>query len=148
MQFRYKLDKKTFKNKKIPAKRTPGEENISVDQRGDNEWTDSNLLSLDKDTQWNEDKPKEVKEVSRRSMFGLDRLAEYADAVDEEEKKIKQAKDASKGTPVDPSASTESSGSSTARTAPSWVFERPSSRTSSRAWTRRREPYATGRTSW
>jgi MauM/NapG family ferredoxin protein len=104
MQFRYKLDKKTFKNKKVPAKRATGEENISADQRGDNEWTDSNLLSLDKDTKWKEDKPKEVKEVSRRSIFGLDRLTEYADAVDEEEKKNQPAKDVSENTPVDPSA--------------------------------------------
>jgi MauM/NapG family ferredoxin protein len=109
MKFRYKLDKKTFKNKKIPAKRATGEENISADQRGDHEWTDSNLLSLDKETKWKEDKPKEVKEVSRRSMFGLDRLTEYADAVDEEEKKIQQAAKDSPESPVDASATTESS---------------------------------------
>ncbi len=94
MQFRYKLDKKTFKNKKIPAKRATGMESISADQQGEDEWTDSNLLSLDKDAKFKEEEPKEVKEVSRRSIFGLDRLADYAEAVDEEEKKIKQtAKD-------------------------------------------------------
>ena len=107
MKFRYKLDKKTFKNKKIPAKRATGEENISADQRGDNEWTDSNLLSLDKDTKWKEDKPKEVKEVSRRSIFGLDRLADFAEAVDEEEKKIKQAAKESKEAPIDAPATTD-----------------------------------------
>jgi len=113
MQFRYKLDKKTFKNKKIPAKRATGEENISADQRGDNEWADSNLLSLDKDTKWKVDEPKEVKEVSRRSIFGLDRLAEYADALEEGEKKTKEAtkgKEATKEseeTPIDASATAD-----------------------------------------
>ncbi len=91
MQFRYKLAKETFKNKKIPPKKVPGEDSISADQRGDHTWTDSQLLSLDKDTKRVEPTA-EPKEVSRRDLFSFARLTEFAGAVEEEEKKLPKKK--------------------------------------------------------
>jgi ferredoxin-type protein NapG len=88
MQFRYKLAKETFKNKKIPPKKVPGEDSISHDQRGDDtSWSDSQLLSLDKETKRVEPTA-EPKEVSRRDLFSFGRLTDFADAVEEEEKKL------------------------------------------------------------
>lgn len=91
MQFRYKLAKETFKNKKIPPKKVPGEDSISADQRGDHTWSDSQLLSLDKDTKRVEPTA-EPKEVSRRDLFSFARLTEFAGAVEEEEKKLPKKK--------------------------------------------------------
>lgn len=92
MQFRYKLAKETFKNKKIPPKKVPGEDSISADQRGDHtSWSDSQLLSLDKETKRVEPKA-EPKEVSRRDLFSFARLTDFADAVEEEEKKLPKKK--------------------------------------------------------
>jgi len=91
MQFRYKLAKETFKNKKIPPKKVPGEDSISADQRGDHTWTDSQLLSLDKETKRVEPKA-EPKEVSRRDLFSFTRLTDFASAVEEEEKKLSKNK--------------------------------------------------------
>jgi len=91
MQFRYKLAKETFKNKKIPPKKVPGEDSISADQRGDHTWTDSQLLSLDKETRRVEPKA-EPKEVSRRDLFSFARLTDFADAVKEGEKKLPKNK--------------------------------------------------------
>ena len=87
MQFRYKLAKETFKNKKIPPKKVPGEDSISADQRGDHTWSDSQLLSLDKETKRVEPKA-EPKEVSRRDLFSFARLTDFADAVEKEDKKL------------------------------------------------------------
>jgi ferredoxin-type protein NapG len=93
MQFRYKLAKETFKNKKIPPKKVPGEESISADQRGDDtSWSDSQLLSLDKETKRVEPTIEEPKEVSRRDLFSFGRLTDFADAVEEEEKKLPKNK--------------------------------------------------------
>ena len=92
MQFRYKLAKETFKNKKIPPKKVPGEDSISHDQRGDDtSWSDSQLLSLDKETKRVEPTA-EPKEVSRRDLFSFGRLTDFADAVEEEEKKLPNKK--------------------------------------------------------
>lgn len=91
MQFRYKLAKETFKNKKIPPKKVPGEDSISADQRGDHTWTDSQLLSLDKETKRVEPKA-EPKEVSRRDLFSFARLTDFTSAVEEEEKKLSKNK--------------------------------------------------------
>ncbi len=91
MQFRYKLAKETFKNKKIPPKKVPGEDSISADQRGDHTWSDSQLLSLDKETKRIEPKA-EPKEVSRRDLFSFARLADFADAVEKEENKLPKYK--------------------------------------------------------
>jgi len=81
MDFRYKLAKKTFKNKKIPPKKVLGEESISQDQRGNDAWTDSKLLSLDKETK-REEAPKQDKEVSRRDLFSFGRLSDFSEAVE------------------------------------------------------------------
>ena len=92
MQFRYKLAKETFKNKKIPPKKVPGEDSISADQRGDDtSWSDSQLLSLDKDTKRVEPKA-EPKAVSRRDLFSFARLTDFANAVEEGEKKLPKKK--------------------------------------------------------
>jgi len=94
MQFRYKLAKETFKNKKIPPKKVPGADSISADQRGDHtSWTDSQLLSLDKETKRVEPTV-EPKEVSRRDLFSFARLTDFADAVEEKEKKLPKNKKA------------------------------------------------------
>ena len=91
MQFRYKLAKETFKNKKIPPKKVLGEDSISADQRGDHTWTDSQLLSLDKETKRVEPTLK-PKEVSRRDLFSFARLTDFAEAVEKEEKKLSKNK--------------------------------------------------------
>ncbi|UCD11784.1 MAG: hypothetical protein JSU88_01455 [Nitrospinaceae bacterium] len=87
MQFRYQLAKKTFKNKKIPPKKAPGEDLISADQRGDHSSEDVSLLSLNKDAKRKEEAPREDKEMSRRELFSFGRLSDFADAVEEGEKK-------------------------------------------------------------
>jgi ferredoxin-type protein NapG len=93
MKFRYKLAKETFKNKKIPPKKVPGEDSISADQRGDDtSWSDSQLLSLDKETKRVEPTVENPKEVSRRDLFSFGRLTDFADAVEEEEKKLPKKK--------------------------------------------------------
>ena len=72
MDFRYRLAKKTFKNKKIPQKRATGMDVISHDQRGDDSSPEVNLLSLDKQTITPKPKPQEEeKEVSRRDLFSF-----------------------------------------------------------------------------
>jgi MauM/NapG family ferredoxin protein len=103
MQFRYKLAKETFKGKKPPKKKAPGEDNISADQRGDHTWTDSQLLSLDKTTKRVEPKPEETKEMSRRELFSFGRISDFAEAVEESEKNAPKVKkdDSEESAPVD-----------------------------------------------
>ncbi|MEC7641206.1 MAG: hypothetical protein VYC17_03535 [Nitrospinota bacterium] len=79
MDFRYKLAKEEFKNKKIPPKRGLGESTISSDQRGNhtspNVPGSSNPLSKDKGTITPKEEPVEKKEVSRRGFLSfLDQL--------------------------------------------------------------------------
>jgi ferredoxin-type protein NapG len=72
MDFRYRLAKKTFKNKKIPQKRAPGMEVISPDQRGDDSSPEISPLSLDKHTITQKPKPpEEEKQLSRRDLFSF-----------------------------------------------------------------------------
>ncbi len=95
MQFRYKLAKETFKNKKIPAKKAPGEDNIAADQRGNDASIDGQLLSLDQDAKVERPEPKlppTTKEVSRRDLFSFGRLTDFAEAVEEGEKKAPKKK--------------------------------------------------------
>ena len=105
MQFRYKLAKETFKNKKIPAKKAPGEDNIAADQRGNDASIDGQLLSLDKDAKLERPEaaaPRTAKEVSRRDLFSFGRLSDFADAVEEGEKTLPK-----KQTPPPAEAATE-----------------------------------------
>ena len=121
MQFRYKLAKETFKNKKIPPKKVPGEDSISHDQRGDHtSWSDSQLLSLDKETKRVEPTIGEPKEVSRRDLFSFARLTDFADAVEEEEKKLPKKKKAKPDTeePETPEALADDSPETSAEEAP------------------------------
>ncbi len=97
MQFRYKLAKETFKNKKIPPKKAPGEDNISADQRGNDASIDGKLLSLDKDTKLDRSepaKPATSREVSRRDLFSFGRLTDFAEAVEEGEQALPKKKKA------------------------------------------------------
>ena len=69
MDFRYRLAKKTFKNKKIPQKRAPGMDVISHDQRGDDSSPEISPLSLDKHTITKKPPPPE-KEKELLDYFG------------------------------------------------------------------------------
>ena len=72
MDFRYRLAKKTFKNKKIPQKRAPGMDVISHDQRGDDSSPEISPLSLDKHTITQKPPPpEEEKQLSRRDLFSF-----------------------------------------------------------------------------
>ena len=83
MDFRYRLAKKTFKNKKIPQKRATGMDVISHDQRGDDSSPEVNLLSLDKQTITPKPKPQEEeKEVSRRDLFSFGGFMKSAAEID------------------------------------------------------------------
>ncbi len=95
MDFRYRLAKKTFKNKKIPQKRAPGMDVISQDQRGDDSSPEISPLSLDRQTVTPKPKPpKEEKQLSRRDLFSFGSFMKSAAELDvkpieetEEEKK-------------------------------------------------------------
>ena len=83
MDFRYRLAKKTFKNKKIPQKRATGMDVISHDQRGDDSSPEISPLSLDKQTITPKPKPqKEEKEVSRRDLFSFGGFMKSAAEID------------------------------------------------------------------
>ncbi|MBT4127696.1 MAG: hypothetical protein HN885_04185 [Nitrospina sp.] len=72
MDFRYRLAKKTFKNKKIPQKRAVGMDVISQDQRGDDSSPEVSPLSLDRQTITPKPHlPEEEKQVSRRDLFSF-----------------------------------------------------------------------------
>lgn len=98
MQFRTKLDKKLFKNKKIPPKIRTNEDNISDDQKGDHTTADPGLLSLDKETitQKVEEKLFPTEDVSRRGLFStlgsLKKFAEEAEEKELQKKKIRKKK--------------------------------------------------------
>ena len=83
MDFRYRLAKKTFKNKKIPQKRAPGMDVISHDQRGDDSSPEINPLSLDKQTVTQKPKPpEEEKQLSRRDLFSFGSFMKSAAELD------------------------------------------------------------------
>jgi len=83
MDFRYRLAKKTFKNKKIPQKRAPGMEVISHDQRGDDSSPEISPLSLDKHTITQKPKlPEEEKQLSRRDLFSFGSFMKSAAELD------------------------------------------------------------------
>ncbi|SVD71746.1 uncharacterized protein METZ01_LOCUS424600, partial [marine metagenome] len=93
MDFRYRLAKKTFKNKKIPQKRAAGMDVISQDQRGDDSSPEISPLSLDRQT-ITPKPPEEEKQLSRRDLFSFGSFMKSAAELDvkpieetEEEKK-------------------------------------------------------------
>ncbi|KMP10495.1 hypothetical protein UZ36_07435 [Candidatus Nitromaritima sp. SCGC AAA799-C22] len=84
MDFRYRLAKKTFKNKKVPQKRATGMDNISLDQRGNDSSPEISPLSLDKNTITPKPKPPEKeKEISRRNLFSFGRMMGFAESIEE-----------------------------------------------------------------
>ena len=83
MDFRYRLAKKTFKNKKIPQKRAAGMDVISQDQRGDDSSPEVSPLSLDRQTITPKPQlPKEEKQLSRRDLFSFGNLMKSAAELD------------------------------------------------------------------
>ena len=83
MDFRYRLAKKTFKNKKIPQKRATGMDVISQDQRGDDSSHEVSLLSLDRQTIT--PKPQQLeeeKQLSRRDLFTFGNFMKSAAELD------------------------------------------------------------------
>jgi len=98
MDFRYKLARETFKNKKIPPKRGLGESTVCEDQRGSGSSAESardpHLLSLDRETATPRKKEKPEKEVSRRGLFDFLRELDTPDEKPEETEKPRAAKPA------------------------------------------------------
>ena len=92
MQLRYSLNKKLYKNKKVPPKNDTNEDLISADQRGNDSSADQDFLSLSKDavTQRMDEVFNPDKELSRRGIFSaLGSLKNFSDKIDEEaEQKI------------------------------------------------------------
>ena len=83
MDFRYRLAKKTFKNKKIPQKRVTGMDVISQDQRGDDSSPEVSPLSLDRQTITPKPQlPKEEKQLSRRDLFSFGNFMKSAAELD------------------------------------------------------------------
>jgi len=83
MDFRYRLAKKTFKNKKIPQKRAAGMDVISQDQRGDDSSPEVSPLSLDRQTITPKPQlPEEQKQLSRRDLFSFGNFMKSAAELD------------------------------------------------------------------
>ena len=83
MDFRYRLAKKTFKNKKIPQKRAAGMDVISQDQRGDESSPEVSPLSLDRQTITPKPQlPEEEKQLSRRDLFSFGNFMKSAAELD------------------------------------------------------------------
>ena len=96
MDFRYRLAKKTFKNKKIPQKRAAGMDLISQDQRGDDSSPEVSPLSLDRQTITPKPQlPKEEKQLSRRDLFSFGNLMKSAAELDV--KPIEETEEEDKG---------------------------------------------------
>ena len=83
MDFRYRLAKKTFKNKKTPKKRAPGMDVISEDQRGDDSSPEVSPLSLDRQTITPKPQlPEKQKQLSRRDLFSFGNFMKSAAELD------------------------------------------------------------------
>ncbi len=103
MDFRYRLAKKTFKNKKTPQKRAPGMDVISQDQRGDDSSPEISPLSLDRQTIT--PKPqlsKEEKQLSRRDLFSFGNFMKSAAELD-----VKPIEETEEDNSLKPSESSE-----------------------------------------
>ena len=96
MDFRYRLAKKSFKNKKIPQKRVTGMDIISQDQRGDDSSPEVNPLSLDRQTITPKPQlPEEEKQLSRRDLFSFGNFMKSAAELDV--KPIEETNEENKG---------------------------------------------------
>ena len=96
MDFRYRLAKKTFKNKKIPQKRVTGMDVISQDQRGDDSSPEVSPLSLDRQTITPKPQlPEEEKQLSRRDLFSFSNFMKSAAELDV--KPIEETEEEDKG---------------------------------------------------
>ena len=96
MDFRYRLAKKTFKNKKIPQKRVTGMDVISQDQRGDDSSPEVSPLSLDRQTITPKPQlPEEEKQLSRRDLFSFGNFMKSAAELDV--KPIEETEEEDKG---------------------------------------------------
>ena len=96
MDFRYRLAKKTFKNKKTPQKRAPGMDVISEDQRGDVSSPEVSPLSLDRQTITPKPQlPEEQKQLSRRDLFSFGNFMKSAAELDV--KPIEETKEEDEG---------------------------------------------------
>jgi ferredoxin-type protein NapG len=83
MDFRYRLAKKTFKNKKIPQKRAPGMDVISQDQQGNDSSPEVNPLILDRQTITPKQQlPEQEKQLSRRDLFSFGNFMKSAAELD------------------------------------------------------------------
>jgi len=83
MDFRYRLAKKTFKNKKVPQKRAAGMDVISQDQRGDDSSPEISPLSLDRQTITPKPQlPEDEKQLSRRDLFSFGNFMKSAAELD------------------------------------------------------------------
>ena len=83
MDFRYRLAKKTFKNKKTPQKRAAGMDVISQDQQGDDSSPEVSPLSLDRQTITPKPQlPEEEKQLSRRDLFSFGNFMKSAAELD------------------------------------------------------------------
>jgi len=103
MDFRYRLAKKTFKNKKIPQKRAPGMDVISQDQRGDDSSPEISPLSLDRQTITPKPQlPEEEKQLSRRDLFSFGNFMKSAAELD-----VKPTEETEEDNPLKPSESSE-----------------------------------------
>lgn len=95
MQIRTKLDKKLFKNKKIPPKVRTNEDHISADQKGSHSSDKPDLLSLDKEaiSKKFDEAINPTEEVSRRGLFStLGSLKKFADEAEEKDQIKKQTR--------------------------------------------------------
>ena len=96
MDFRYRLAKKTFKNKKTPQKRATGMDVISQDQRGDDSSPEVSPLSLDRQTITPKPQlPEEEKQLSRRDLFSFGNFMKSAAELDV--KPIEETEEEDKG---------------------------------------------------
>ena len=83
MDFRYRLAKKTFKNKKIPQKRATGMDVISQDQQGNESSPEVNPLILDRQTITPKQRlPEAEKQLSRRDLFSFGNFMKSAAELD------------------------------------------------------------------
>ena len=103
MDFRYRLAKKTFKNKKTPQKRATGMDVISQDQRGDESSPEISPLSLDRQTITPKPQlPEKEKQFSRRDLFSFGNFMKSAAELD-----VKPIEETEEDNSLKPSESSE-----------------------------------------